>query len=252
MQPDPFWNTHNMQADPFAILESANLYVYTMSNPVRFIDPLGLMSFILYDPDTHSNVGPRGIFGFSVDSHVNNMANELRSIYGTEVTRVSTLGWTAETFADWWNGLDGHIDAIVIVTHSNWDRLQFDSKNDLGRDDPNRNLGLTMSQLGSLNLNVLSMDMLVLLGCNSGDVTRANNIATEFARNIQGTVFAPNGKLWMNAQILGGNMRVAEGGHFIAHTYSSTGLAHRRAIDASSWRRPGTYLRQMHDWVTNR
>jgi len=251
--PDPYWSVWNMQADSFAIRESANLYVYTMNNPIMFIDPLGLMSFILYDPNSQKRSSQGGLFGFGIDSHVKNMAKELSSLYNTEVTRVSTVGWTAETFAYWWDSLDGqHIDAIVFFGHGNWDRLQFDSKADQGRHSPNQALGLTMSQLSNLNLNVYSMDMLVLMSCNSGNVIRANNIATEFARNIQGVVYAPNGKLWVNSPILGGNVRVSESGNFIAHTYSSTGLTHLRAIDASRWRRPGTYLRQLHEWGANR
>jgi len=41
-QPDPFWGIHNMTDSPLAILQAANLYVYTMNNPVRWVDPSGL------------------------------------------------------------------------------------------------------------------------------------------------------------------------------------------------------------------
>jgi len=41
-QPDPFWNNTNSQCSPLAILQAANLYVYTMNNPVRWNDPNGL------------------------------------------------------------------------------------------------------------------------------------------------------------------------------------------------------------------
>ena len=43
-QPDPFWNISNMQSSSAAILQSGNLFVYVMHNPVRFIDPLGLFA----------------------------------------------------------------------------------------------------------------------------------------------------------------------------------------------------------------
>ena len=39
---DPFWNVGNMQSSNAAILQSANLYVYTVNNPVRWVDPSGL------------------------------------------------------------------------------------------------------------------------------------------------------------------------------------------------------------------
>ena len=41
-QPDPFWNIHNMQRNVASILQSGNLFVYTMNNPIRWIDPSGL------------------------------------------------------------------------------------------------------------------------------------------------------------------------------------------------------------------
>ena len=43
-QPDPFWNIGNMQSSNLAILQSANLFVYVMNNPMRFIDPTGLFA----------------------------------------------------------------------------------------------------------------------------------------------------------------------------------------------------------------
>ena|GEM_PF-4723898 len=50
-QPDPFWNNTNSQCSPLAILQAANLYVYTMNNPIRWIDPSGLMAL---DPTTQA------------------------------------------------------------------------------------------------------------------------------------------------------------------------------------------------------
>ena len=41
-QPDPHWNIGNMMADTNAILQSGNLFMYTMHNPIRWIDPMGL------------------------------------------------------------------------------------------------------------------------------------------------------------------------------------------------------------------
>jgi len=41
-QEDPFWHTGNMQNGPLAIMQAANLYMYTVHNPVRWIDPSGL------------------------------------------------------------------------------------------------------------------------------------------------------------------------------------------------------------------
>jgi len=43
-QPDPFWNIHNMQGSPAAIAQSSNLFLFTMHNPVRWVDPTGLFA----------------------------------------------------------------------------------------------------------------------------------------------------------------------------------------------------------------
>ena len=41
-QPDPFWGIHNMQNCPLSIMQAGNLFVYTINNPVMWIDPSGL------------------------------------------------------------------------------------------------------------------------------------------------------------------------------------------------------------------
>ena len=40
-QPDPHWNIGNMQSSTAAILQSANLFVYVINNPIMWIDPTG-------------------------------------------------------------------------------------------------------------------------------------------------------------------------------------------------------------------
>jgi len=41
-QPDPFWNIRNMQRSTAAITQAGNLFMYTMHNPVMWVDPSGL------------------------------------------------------------------------------------------------------------------------------------------------------------------------------------------------------------------
>ena len=43
-QPDPHWNIHNMQSDAASIIQSGNLYMFVMHNPVMFVDSSGLVA----------------------------------------------------------------------------------------------------------------------------------------------------------------------------------------------------------------
>ena len=63
-QPDPFWNIHNMQSSPAAIMQSANLFVFVMNNPVRWLDPSG-MSIMCFKTNSMDGGGiiPGGSFG---------------------------------------------------------------------------------------------------------------------------------------------------------------------------------------------
>ena len=47
-QPDPYWGLHNMQNCVWSIMQSGNLFMYCMHNPVRFVDPLGLNVWVFY------------------------------------------------------------------------------------------------------------------------------------------------------------------------------------------------------------
>jgi len=42
-QADPFWNVGNMQSSAAAIIQSGNLFVFGINNPVMFIDPSGMV-----------------------------------------------------------------------------------------------------------------------------------------------------------------------------------------------------------------
>ena len=91
--PDPHWNIGNMQSSTNAILQAGNLFMYTMHNPVRWIDPLGL-----------SAVQP--LTGFFLPSGAFQLANgiALRSGAGTFTCSVTGFRGTGSGFVQWSGG----------------------------------------------------------------------------------------------------------------------------------------------------
>ena len=172
------------------IRDGLNWYGYANGNPVAFIDPLGLASYILYDFDMHI---------FSINGHVNQLSLALKERYGTDVHTIKTKKWSADTFKKWWNDLPNDVDAIVIASHGTFNRIQFDSKNDRGSSDANDNYGLSIWQMPGLK--VKNMDMLFLMGCNVGHLD-TDNMGRAFTSYIGdgGRVVAPDGEVvWFTA-----------------------------------------------------
>jgi len=209
----------------------------------------GMQSFILYDPRTHA---------FSVNWHMNNIADALRDIYGGTVTRIPAQRWRAETLEVWWNSLSGEIGAIVFFGHSSYDRLQLYSRNDAFRREvhgvPERDFGITVYQMQNLvTLNPLELDMMVLMGCNSGQLRDGNNIAMEFSRHVDGVVFASDSLFyaWPRVSLGMGGVFLGDGSnYFIAHRNDGgTHIQRNYAVYASTPARPGDYIRAMHEWT---
>ena len=65
-QPDPHWGIHNMMSDAASIIQSGNLYVFTMHNPIRWIDPSGLVGVLLQNVMDRFNEVFGGGFSFSI------------------------------------------------------------------------------------------------------------------------------------------------------------------------------------------
>ena len=81
-QPDPFWNIGNMQDSPIAILQSANLFVFTMNNPVMWADPTGLFSERINEIQNRLD-NPRNYN----QATINHLNRELARAYQAELTR---------------------------------------------------------------------------------------------------------------------------------------------------------------------
>lgn len=147
------------------IKNGGNWYGYCGGNPLKYIDPLGLISYIIYDPDTWEG---------DLANHAHNLAEimqrDLTERYGTETKLIPTT--SADQFAENWNsmGSSGNIDAVVILGHSSPNLLEF-------RYDDDKTFFRT-NQVGGLTSH--TMDVLMLLGCNTAHSNVSNNIANAF------------------------------------------------------------------------
>jgi len=160
-----------------------------MNNPIRFIDPSGLKSYILFDPGFCDNNDLRHF--------ASRMEMELMSIYGTPVTTIRTDRWTGESFEAWWNNLSGRIDSIHVMGHGNPDKLVLD----WGRYGQMNHLGIFhfITADNVSNLNPINMDMLVLWGCNNGHLDQ-NNLAMAFTGVVgNGRVIAADGATFFSS-----------------------------------------------------
>ena len=155
-----------------------NWYNYCYNNPVKYFDPLGLESYVYYDPD---------IFGEGTGKKfAESMKRDLDAKYG-EGNAILVPTKTASGFTDSWNQMDdnGKIDTVVILAHSNPNVYDFDlSRNDI----PDLNINAIN------NLDSQEIDRLILLGCNTAHSQVENNMAKAFESNNKvGIVIASDG-----------------------------------------------------------
>ena len=130
--PDPFWGVHNMADNTASILQAANLFLFTMNNPVRWLDPLGLFAIpadfghfkddnpIVYEALNDLLYAWNALYRFYDDPYtpsdiramipqmrqdIYNLANEMVSI-GNRMT--ISVGW-------WISPIDGRLNATQIT-----------------------------------------------------------------------------------------------------------------------------------------
>ena len=166
------------------IRDGTNWYTYGNNNPILYIDPTGLDSYIFYDPNMF---GEGTGYEFALTDK-----KMLEDYYGTPCHLIDI--WSAEGFIYNWNnriGTDGNgtIDAVVVFSHSYWSTLIFGS-GDQSSEVRDVNLDVINSKLESRTMKVL-----LLLGCHTGETNKDVNLATTFAKNNNiGILVASDGK----------------------------------------------------------
>ena len=119
-------------------------------------------------------------------NHAKSAYSALEGIYGSDVEWIYTTEWTADTFIDWWNNtLPNDLDSIIIYGHGAPKSITLSTHIEES----------VISATHVNRLNPKTINMLVLMGCNTGHLDVDKNIASSFAEKIgrYGTVVAVDG-----------------------------------------------------------
>jgi len=182
-----------LSEDP--IRAGLNWYVYCNNNPIARIDPSGLDSYILYDPNDN---------GFVSYEKAAAMAKELETMYDAPCHLIPIT--SRDGLVDAWNnqvgfGANGNavsIDATAIYAHGSATDYGFKGKKT--GSFVNRNDWFFDSDISKLDQK--TMELFISISCNTGYPNGSNpNIATEIMKAQQGikytlasdgTVYAPS------------------------------------------------------------
>ena len=137
-----------------------------LKNPLHYIDPLGLDSFVFYDPNMFSVTEAK--------TYADSMKKDLDEKFGTPTHLIEVT--TVDKFTTEWDKMheNGPIDAVVILGHSGPGLFDFDMS------DP-RTQRLDSPAIN--NLTPQEIAMLILLGCNTAHSNVPDNIASLFFAN---------------------------------------------------------------------
>ena len=198
---------------------SLNEYTYCYNNPILFIDPQGLDSYILYDPY---------IFGKnSGKAYAAKIEKQLSKYYKTPVHLISVS--SNDAFVTAWDdiGSNGNsIDGVVMLFHANEGQMSFkDKKGNKGEKFP-------IEDVQNLN-NPREMSTVFLLGCNMG--YGSNSIAEAFMSNQNiNQLIAGSGYISHN-KLLGYTLKVTNdgGGHYAEYPDSQGLLLFTKGSDST-------------------
>ena len=109
-------NSRFINEDPAQ--DGVNWYAYCGNNPVMFVDPLGLISHIIYDSNGISGDGEH-----TFEDEANIRRGQLEERWGTEVYLLPVSNakefenaWNYRVGYDW-NGYDVPMEEVVIIAH---------------------------------------------------------------------------------------------------------------------------------------
>jgi len=145
-QADPYWSIHNMQDDVWSIIQSGNLYMYCMHNPITFTDPSGNKAWALLPPilkhliaGTAAAVTGVTLMAFLIEDFVTAMQDLVDLFTSTNPNAVQVqdavraeieaLYWDTTNAREWalnqasakldYKSMDGHIVYVLWDIHKN-------------------------------------------------------------------------------------------------------------------------------------
>ncbi len=193
-----------LTVDP--IMDGTNWYAYCNNDPVNFVDPLGLDSYIFYAKGVKAG---DGIHTFRDEAKI--WAENLEKEYETSAHMIEVS--SAKEFADKWNEMgdnNKNIDGVVLIFHGSVDdgidgngkkggvgymyvnnkKDRIVAKDDIIKEENN----VEISNLDSKNIKKL-----IFSSCNSGNPD-VYNVAYAFMKTnkIENEVIAGDGGLYFN------------------------------------------------------
>ncbi len=187
------------------IRDGTNWYVYCAGNPVMYVDPWGLDSYVFYAKGVMAG---DGIHTFKDEAEI--WAEDLKEEYGTKVHIIEVS--SAEDFANKWNemGVNNNIDAVILIFHGSVadgtngngeaggvGYMYVNNKDDriIAKEDIRKN----EDNVEISTLNSKTIKRLIFSSCNTGNPD-VYNVAYAFMKTneIEDWVIAGDGGVYFN------------------------------------------------------